>query len=445
MRTGGARGVAGGGGGGSRGTMGQTSISIQAGQDGEFRRGWPIVLSSMLGVGLGLSPLAFYTVGIFAPILVQNFGWSFGQIFAGITVQTVAVALLAPVAGVLSTKYGPRPVALISVVLFAFAFMAFALSNGSLVLYYAVWTAQAVLGLGTLPITWTRLINQRFDRHKGLALGLALMGTGLFGSISKPMVGWFIAHWGFRGAYVALGALPLLIAFPVAYVCFKEAPGSARSMGTAEPIYPGLTTAEAMQHWRFWLIALVLLPVSFAIAGPIPNMENILKVHGFGHADIVGLTSLIGVSAIVGRLAGGWLLDLFWAPAVAVLILALPCISCWLLSLGALSDREAAASICLIGFAVGVEYDLLAYLTARYFGLRSYATIYGFLYVFFGIGAGVGPMVFGWAFGLSHSYTPILHIAFVSLAVSALCLLALGRYPRFGTQDTASLTVATAA
>jgi len=176
----------------------------------------------------------------------------------------------------------------------------------------------------------------------------------------------------------------------------------------------------------------VLLPVSFAIAGPIPNMENILHVHGFAHADIVGLTSLIGISAIVGRLAGGWLLDLFWAPAVAVLILALPCVSCWLLSLGALGNREAALSICLIGFAVGVEYDLLAYLTSRYFGLRSYATIYGFLYVFFGIGAGVGPMVFGWAFRLSNSYTPILHIAFVSLAVSALCLLALGRYPRFG-------------
>jgi MFS family permease len=410
-------------------------VQAVAGKNGEFRHGWPIVLSSMLGVGLGLSPLAFYTVGIFAPILAQNFGWSFGEIFAGITVQTVAVALLAPVAGVLSTKYGPRPVALISVVLFSFAFMAFALSNGSLLLYYGVWAAQAVLGLGTLPITWTRLINQRFDRHKGLALGLALMGTGLFGSISKPMVGWFIAHWGFRWAYVALGALPLLIAFPVGYVGFREAEGSARSAGLAEPVYPGISTAEAVRHWRFWLIGLVFLPVSFAIAGSIPNMENILHVHGFAHGDIVGLTSLIGVSAIAGRLAGGWLLDLFWAPAVAVLILAMPCISCWLLALDTLGYREAALSIVLIGFSVGVEYDLLAYLTSRYFGLRSYATIYGFIYVFFGIGAGVGPMLFGWAFGLSKSYAPILHIAMVTLAVSALCLLALGRYPRFAETD----------
>jgi MFS family permease len=415
--------------------MGSAGGEEVTGQTGEFRHGWPIVLSSMLGVGLGLSPLAFYTVGIFAPILAHEFGWSFGQIFAGITVQTVAVALLAPVAGMLSTKYGPRPVALISVVLFGLAFMAFAFSNGSLALYYGVWAAQAVLGLGTLPITWTRLINQRFDRHKGLALGLALMGTGLFGSVSKPMVGWFIAHWGFRLAYVALGALPLLVAFPVAYVYFREAPGSARSIGAAEPVYPGIATAEAVRHWRFWLIGLVFLPVSFAIAGPIPNMENILHVHGFAHGEIVGLTSLIGVSAIAGRLAGGWLLDLFWAPAVAVLILAMPCLSCWLLSLDTLGYREAALSIVLIGFSVGVEYDLLAYLTSRYFGLRSYATIYGFMYVFFGIGAGVGPMLFGWAFELSKSYTPILHIALVSLALSALCLLALGRYPHFSGEE----------
>jgi predicted MFS family arabinose efflux permease len=164
-------------------------------------------------------------------------------------------------------------------------------------------------------------------------------------------------------------------------------------------------------------------------------MENILHVHGFTHGDIVSLTSLIGVSAIAGRLAGGWLLDLFWAPAVAVLILAMPCISCWLLSLGVLDYREAALSIILIGFSVGVEYDLLAYLTSRYFGLRSYATIYGFMYVFFGVGAGIGPMIFGWAFGLSKSYTPIFHIDFVTLAVSALCLLALGRYPKFADDE----------
>jgi MFS family permease len=204
-------------------------------------------------------------------------------------------------------------------------------------------------------------------------------------------------------------------------------------------VLTGLTTRQALAHWRFWLIAVVLLPISFAIAGPIPNMENILHVHGFAHATIVKLTSLIGLSAIAGRLLGGWLLDLIWAPAVCVVILSLPCVSCWLLSGAAIGAQAAALSICLIGFSVGVEYDLLAYLTARYFGLRSYATIYGLLYVFFGVGAGFGPMIFGWAFGQDGSYTAIFRIAFALLAISALCLLALGRYPRFGTGEEARI------
>jgi MFS family permease len=403
------------------------------GRDGEFRRGWPIVLSSMLGVGLGLSPLSFYTIGIFAPILAHAFGWSFGQIFAGITVQTVTVALLAPAAGMLATRFGARPVALISVAAFSVSFMAFALSNGSLVLYYGLWAVQAVFGLGTLPITWTRLINQRFNLHRGLALGIALMGTGLFGTFSKPLTAWLIAAFGWRGAYVALGALPLVIAFPVGYALFRETPAAAPASGPAPSVAvaAGMTTRQALRHWRFWLLAAVLLPISFAIAGPIPNMENILHAHGFDHAAIVKLTSLIGLSAIGGRLLGGWLLDLFWAPAVAVLILALPCISCWLLGSTALGSASAALAIGLIGFSVGVEYDLLAYLTAKYFGLRSYATIYGMLYVSFGIGAGFGPAIFGWAFGLAGSYAPIFRIASALLATSALSLLALGRYPRF--------------
>ncbi len=399
----------------------------------EFRRGWPVVLAAMLGIGLGLSPLGFYTVGIFAPILASTFGWSFGQIFAGITVQTVAVAVLAPFCGALSTKYGARPVALVSVVLFGLAFMAFALSNGSLLFFYALWATQGVVGLGTLPMTWTRGINQRFDVHKGLALGIAMMGTGLFGVVCKPMTAWFIAVCGWRGAYAALGALPLLIALPVGYAFFREIPNTGTGARDAASVpATGISTEQALRHWRFWLLALVLVPVSFAIAGPIPNLENILRLQGFEHGEIVGLTSLIGLSAIFGRLLGGWLLDLFWAPAVAVAILALPCVSCWLLSQGHMSSAEAAVSICLIGFSVGVEYDLLAYLTARYFGMRSYATIYAMLYVCFAVGAGFGPMLFGWAFGLSGSYTPVLRGALVLLAAGALCLLGLGRYPRFG-------------
>jgi predicted MFS family arabinose efflux permease len=407
---------------------------MRASSYGEFKAGWPVVLSSMLGIGLGLSPLPFYTTGILAPFLMKSFGWKIGQIMAGITVSTAGVVFAGPLVGFLAVRFGARRVALTSLVLFAFSFMGFAFSNGSLPLYYATWALVAILGAGTLPMTWTVAVNQRFERRKGFALGITLMGTGLFGFFSKPLVAWMIHLSGWRGAYVGLGLLPLLIAFPMAlFLFFEKRPDpsiSGPGVSSAPTALPaeGLTFGETARQWRFWLIALLLVPISFALAGPIPNMENILKTAGFSGGRIIQLTSLIGLSALSGRLAGGWLLDRFWAPAVAVVILASPGISCFLLAQPTLSAPGAMLSIVLIGFAVGVEYDLVAFLVARYFGMRSYTAIYGVLYVFFSIGAGVGPLLFGWCFDRTGSYRLILDVAFGVLIASGLSLLALGRY-----------------
>jgi predicted MFS family arabinose efflux permease len=393
----------------------------------EFRKGWPAVLSAMFGVGLGLSPLGFYTIGVFAPVLAKAFGWSFGEIFFGITVQTIAVIIFAPLTGLLADRFGARPVALISLVLFALAFMTFAAGNGSIAMFYASWALLAIVGSGTLPMTWTRPINRQFQQHKGMALGIALMGTGIFGFFSKPLTHALITGFGWREAYIGIGLLPLVIGVPIGLALFRDpAPASATSLET--PPLEGMELGEALRAWRFWLLAAALLPISFGITGALPNMENILSGDGFSGARITDLTSLIGLSAIAGRLLGGFLLDLFWAPAVAAFILSTPIISLFLLIQPALSTPEAAAAICLIGFAVGVEYDLIAYLVARYFGMRAYTTLYGILYTCFGVGAGFAPFIFGWSFDKEHSYTPILEVAAVLLLLSALSLLTLGRY-----------------
>ena len=399
----------------------------------EFRKGWRIVLAATVGVGLGLSPLPFYTIGLLAPQLHTAFGWGMGQIFFGITITTFVVLWAGPLAGYLAMRIGARPVALASLVLFALSFMAFAFSNGSLPLYYLTWATIAALGAGTLPITWTRGVNAWFEDRKGLALGLALTGTGIFGIVAKPLTAWLIAGWGWRGAYVGLGLLPLVIAFPVAWLLFRRTEGDPSTPQGALK-QTGLSFGQTMREWRFWVMAAAFLPISFALGGPIPNMENILKSGGLPPGQIVGLTAFIGLSALVGRLVGGWLLDRVWAPGVALVILLSPGLSCWLLGHGPLTPATALASIVLIGFAVGVEYDLMAFLVARYFGMRSYTQTYSLLYVCFALGAGAGPAIFGWSFDRTGSYAGVLTVSFAALLIGAMSLLTLGRYRQFAPQ-----------
>ena len=397
---------------------------------GEFRRGWQVVLASLLGIGLGLSPMPFYTMGVFAPHLAQEFGWSIGQIMGGITVTSVMVLWAGPAAGMLAVRFGVRRVALISVVLFGLAFMALGLSNGSLPLFYGTWAAIAILGAGTLPITWTKAVNHWFDLRKGLALGLSLMGTGIFGILSKPYLAWLIGAYGWRAGYVGLGLLPLLIAFPTAFLLFRDTDTHVDAVvRTTTP--GGLTVRETLRDRRFWLLAIALLPISFALGGPVPNLEVILRGGGVSPGTIVALTPLVGLSALIGRVAGGWLLDRFWAPAVAFVILSLPGLSCWLLAGTMLDHSTAAVAIFLIGFALGVEYDVMAYFVARYFGLRSYPGIYGLLYVFFGLGSGLGPMVYGWDYDAHASYRLALQTSCLILLAGSASLLALGRYRHF--------------
>jgi len=393
------------------------------------------VLASAVGIGLGMSPLPFYTIGVFASPLAQEFGWGIDQVMLALPVFTLAALFMSPLVGYLTDRYGARRVALTSVCLFSLVMMSFSLMNGSLTLYLGIWVLLAVCGAGTLPITWTRAVNGWFFRRRGLALGLSLVGTGLFGLLAKQYAWWLIELVGWRRAYIGVGALPLLVAWPIAYFLFHEAPErQTEKIATPEtlPVVHagtfGLSLREAVKDWRFWLLAYSFVPISFAVGGPIPNLETMMAGKGFTAGDAVTLASLIGIAVIFGRVLGGYLLDKFWAPAVAAVLLSLPAAATFILALPDLQFWLAAAAIMVLGMAAGVEYDLMAYLVSRYFGLKHYAAIYGALYAFFALGAGVGPYVYAKAFEATGSYSTILMLSSVLFIAGALPILLLGQY-----------------
>ena len=100
----------------------------------------------------------------------------------------------------------------------------------------------------------------------------------------------------------------------------------------------------------------------------------------------------------------------------------------YLMAGDSLNFTTAIISVVLLGVAAGMEYDLLAYLVSRYFGIRAYAAIYGCLYAFFGFGAGFGPAVFGRAFEATGSYNIALYWSMWAFIICSLGLLFLGPY-----------------
>ncbi|WP_419814504.1 MFS transporter [Glacieibacterium sp.] len=400
----------------------------------ETTQGWLVVLASMIGVAVGLSPIPFYTIGMFAPELSQAFGWSFAAMMGSIAVQSGVVMLISPGVGIVIDRYGARNVAMVSLMLFGLCFMSLGFSTGSLTLYYGQWVVMSVLGAGTLSATWTRVVNGWFDRNRGLALGIASTGTGLTGFLIKPFTAWLILNYGWRTAFVVIGMLPIVIGVPIVFRLFRENHAAVIDVAPDETVIVeeyGVTLRQALRDPRFWLLAAAFLLIAFALTAPTPNMENILKTFHFELPQIARITASFGLAVIAGRVIGGWLLDRIWAPLCAFGILMVPAVGSWLLTGSTVSPTSALLAILAIGFGAGFEFDLLAYLINRYFGQRHYGAIYGCFYAVIALGGGLGPVVYGFSFDRTGNYHAVLLSGVGCLIVGSLLLLLLGPYPRW--------------
>ena len=397
---------------------------------GEFRTGWRPVLAALLGTATGMPAAPFYTIGIFAPVFAKEFGWPFASIFAGLALLSLAMLFAGPLAGMLIDRFGTRLLSSGSLVCLGLSYMTLALSNGSLGQYYLSWAAIAVLGLGATPAAFTRAINGAFVERRGLALGIALSGSGLVAFVAKPLAQLLIDAAGWRVAITAIGAMPLLAA-PVVFWGLANARANSvgAPVGAARSAPEGMTAGEAFRSRPFWLLAAVFVPMSLAVAAPLPHVENILRSLRLAPAEVVQLASIVGVAIVLGRVLGGLLIDRFWAPAVGGAILTAGAIACFILSLDAVGFAPAFAAIFLLGLSAGIEFDLMAYLVARYLGMRSYATTYAVLYGVFAIGAGFGPSLFGHVFDRTGTYSGILAAGALMLAAAAAAILCLGPYP----------------
>lgn len=391
-------------------------------------KGWSVVLAGTVGIALGLSPIPFYTIGMFAPELARAYGWTFTQLMTSLTVQTTVVMLSGPLSGFALDRFGARAVALWSVPLFALSFMSLALTNGSLPLFYAQWAVMGLVGAGTLNATWTRLANSWFFRHRGLAIGLVSAGTGITGFAIKPFAAWLIGQYGWRLGFAVIGALPLVVAWPLVFALFRAPPGE--EIRKVDRTSTDTAVWSVMRGRAFWLMAAAFLLLPFALTAPIPNLENILKSQGFTLSQIGAVASAFGLAVVAGRIAGGWVLDRIWAPGAALGVLLLPMAGNWILAGHGVSPGMATLAIIGMGLGSGFEFDLLAYLVARYFGARHYGAIYGFFYVMIAVGAGVGPVAYGRVFDATGAYTFALMGGIGCLALSAILLLALGPYPK---------------
>ncbi len=406
--------------------------SVSTGHVAEFRRGWTIVFVSIIGIACGLSAISIYSIGAFTKPLSDAYGWSRAEVQGIYTFMLLGNLIAAPALGWIIDRCGVRRITLFSILASALGLAALGLFTNSLWGMYAVAFVTSVVGIATVPITWTRVIITWFQKNRGLALGLTLAGSGLSATFLPAYVTWLIDEFGWRYAYVGIAALPALIALPAAYFLLKDhnpyeqnTPDLAVEK-TAQDT--GIDLKQACSDYRFWIIIFVFVVIGGNISGLITHLIPILTDRGMNPTVAAQMAGTIGVAVIGGRVVTGFLLDRFWAPAVGVVVLALPALSCLILAGAGSGPAATIAAAIFIGIAAGAEFDFMSFLVSQYFGRRHYGMLYAVIYTAFTLAAGVSGPLFGLWFDEMQSYQGLLLIAAGLFIVAPLSLLFLGPY-----------------
>jgi OFA family oxalate/formate antiporter-like MFS transporter len=381
-----------------------------------------------MGVICSSIVLPFYSLGALVVPITEEFGWTRAQFQLSLLFSTGAGVITAPIVGWLIDRHGARILALSGLVGLSIALLLAANMNGELWMLYAVYTSMAILGAGTIPVTWTRAVTSIFFKQRGLALGIMLSGTGICGIIIPQFTVWVTGEFGWRAAYLGLAALPVFFAGPLVYFFFKPADSIAQDPQAAAASEQGLSLREALRGYRFWVLLISIFAVYMAMSGMVPNLIPALTDQGISPQLAASAISIFGVTVIIGRLVVGYLVDIVWAPGVACIAIALPVIGSLLL-VGAPSYLIACIAAGLLGFAAGAELDLMSFLAAKYFGLLHYSKIYAVLYAALALASGVSPMLFARVFDVTGSYDIGFLIGAGFFAVGSLMILTLGKYP----------------
>jgi MFS family permease len=399
--------------------------------------GWWVVVTSALALFLGPTPIVVFSFGVFLKPLIQEFHSGRGAVSLAFTLHNAIVAFGLPFAGRLVDHFGARRVILPSMFAVGFILLSTYFCSGRIWELYLFYLALGVAGCGTTPVSYCDVISHWFDRYRGLALGFMMFGLGAGALIMPSVAQYLTARFGWRLALGIFGAAILVITAPVVTIFLKERPeplgllpDGTLHVVTASPRPDddlGMSWGEAWRAPTFWLLFCAFILVSASVQGCLTHIAAILADRGTPARAAALATSLFGGGLLVGRTGSGYLLDRFFAPRVAALIFC--CAAGGIALLRVTSSPELAfVAAFFIGLGLGAEVDIMAYLTTRYFGLRSFGAIYGFIFSGFVLAGGLGAFLMGAAFDATGSYARMLTLLCIVTLIGAALMMRLPPY-----------------
>jgi len=354
---------------------------------------------------------AMFTYGIFFKEFQEAFGWSRAVISGASSLSFFIMGAVGVLAGSLNDRIGPRLIVMVSGISLGLGYM-FMYRLSAPWQLYLLYGILVGIGFATHDVITLSTVARWFDKRRGSMSGVVKVGTG-FGQLVVPMTATaLIAAFGWRIAYLIIGAVALAAMLAVAQVMRRD-PGQMgllpdgglreRQTAASGPAERGLNLKAATRTLQFWIICIAEFSVFFCMFTIIIHIVPHARDQGLQPAAAAAVISTIGGVSMLGRVVMGAASDRIGGKrSLIACFIILLCSITWL----QLADSAWMLFVFAVvyGFAHGGFFTVMSPTVAELFGTGSHGLLFGLVLFSGTLGGSIGPLLTGHIFDVTGSY-----------------------------------------
>ncbi len=372
---------------------------------GEFSKYRRYLAAATLGAAAGYS-LVNYVGNIFMPHVLEDLGWTRSQLALVQSINFVNILVL-PIIGRLTDAYGVKRVALVGVALAPLVWLGFAAMTGALWVFFLLTFMQLIVVGGTTnPMVYGRLLATTFRRARGVALAIAASAAPVAGAVCVPFLSNYIDDNGWRAGYVVVAIATAIVGFTAIALIPRNEVRGVQLGSTGPSAGKPYRMIAKLPAFRLILAGVILCNLPFNLLTA--HLKILMLDNGMASGTASLAISLFAASVMVGRLLTGIALDRFPTWLVTAVAMGIPGVGLALLATGASTLAAIAPAVVLLGFSLGAEGDIFAYLVRKYFDIRIFSTVLGLVLSGMALAITSGSLLLSLVLKVAESYTPFL-------------------------------------
>jgi MFS family permease len=328
----------------------------------------------------------------------------------------------------LADRWGSRQLAIFGMAITGLGLVLAGLAQ-TLTEVYLAYSLGVGVGVGASYVPAVGAVQRWFLRRRGFASGLAVSGIGVGTLLMPPLASLLIAEFGWREAYIALGAFAAVVGIGFSFLIENNpadrslAPDGGLPTAVKRGAHSGASIGAAVTSGRFVGLYAACLVGSFGLFAPFVHLVPYARDHGVPASSAVCLLGMIGIGSTAGRFVLGGLAD-----RIGRLLSVLAMFLGVALAQGIWAFATDLWSLSALAFIFGVFYGglvaLLPTVVMDDLGARNVSGLIGILYTSVAFGTLVGPSAAGFAFDLSHSYSLPICASMIANVIAAILIAA---------------------